>query len=85
MANSLSRNLNIGEHVVVDAQYIDDANQAIEARTFICEHGYGMHAFTASTGIIGKWADGSGDGAPARISGEWINAIDAENSGVEHE
>ena len=65
MANVLGREIKQGERVVVRDDIYDDATHV-----FICEHGFGLHMFTGSTAIVGRWES---NGAHGRISGTFID------------
>lgn len=65
MANALNREISRGERVVVRDDIYDD-----KTHVFICQDGFGLHSFTGSTGIMGRWES---TGAAGRISGTFID------------
>lgn len=73
--NSLNIEIPEGAKVLVKTVYLRAGNEAEEARTFVCELGFGMKPFTSGTAIFGKWTDGTGKD---RIEGYMIEKIIVE-------
>src|SRR5688572_23343712 len=55
MANSLGRDIQLGEEVVTTEKSMNPAYRALEHRVFICEGGFGMMDDTAGTKIFGRY------------------------------
>ena len=70
MANSLGRDIEQGEVVVIRANKFRNKGMPAEERAFICSgQGFGMYDDTNGTALFGEWYDGSGEG---RVAGVWI-------------
>lgn len=76
MSNKLRRDIVFGEEVIVHARY--KPHTTIDARTFICEDGFGMYADTIGSAILGKWKQ---TGETGRIEGYMIDPSATKRSG----
>lgn len=67
MANSLGRNINPGEVVMMKAEYFQPG---IDLR-FRCKTGFGLLSLTSGGGIVGEWVE---DGVKDRVEGYMIDS-----------
>ena len=57
IANSLGRDIQHGETVVVKKEVLKPEYQKSSSRLFVCHSGYGMQTDTAGKTIYGYWKD----------------------------
>jgi len=59
MANSLKREIETGEVVIIKAKMLKSGLK-IDERAFVCDDGFGMSDRTSGTALHGFWLDGTG-------------------------
>lgn len=74
MANSLKRDIEVGEKVVVDKKWVVKSCHPIEKRTVIALGGFGMRAETHGRAVYVEWSDGE----KSRIEGYMISKEETE-------
>lgn len=68
--NSLNRDIEVGERVVVKKEVMRNEYQDLSERIFIAESGFGMHPFTAGGKVFGYYEK---DNEKTYIRGEHIS------------
>jgi hypothetical protein len=66
--NTLGRDIQAGEIVVIGAEYTDRKD-----RRFRCEGGFGMLASTMGTALMGVWHIDPEESARTRLEGDMID------------
>lgn len=81
MANSLHRDIEQGEVVVLDVKYFLSEYQALEQRAVKCVGGFGMSSYTMGNGLYGEFLS---DGEKCRFEGYMINPKETKAYQVKH-
>lgn len=81
MANSLNRDIEKGEVVVLAKKYFKTEYPAPEDRLFVVDSGFGMNGFTSGRALFGKFLK---TGLEVRAEGYMIDAKETEAHQAKH-